>query len=112
MHDTLFFRYWNAAISELDIRACILPKIEMKDGSMVEASILLPQFGAKRGMLLFSDYEIVAPYYIELSTLGYGISIIEDPLPGEVFELSNYIELLKDWGWSNHGRPQPDWLAE
>jgi hypothetical protein len=32
-------------------------------------------------------------------------------LPNEQFDLQNYAEMFKDWGWSGPPGMRPDWMA-
>jgi hypothetical protein len=99
---------WRAAALELGIEFEGPFTLTAPDGQRYEFAGRLPQFGAKRGMLLLEDYDAKA--CAAASALGFGFSCLgpEPQNPGPE-PLSVYIACLQDWGWAIPGEP-PSWL--
>jgi len=45
-----------------------------------------------------------------LQNMGYGYSVLDDPLHSEEFDLESYVEMFSDWGWGNVNERKPDWM--
>jgi len=58
--------------------------------------VLLEGFGAEKGMLLVTDFDLIRDEAEELVALGYGFSCLS-PSPGPIDWLS-VLGLLQDWG--------------
>jgi hypothetical protein len=66
-------------------------------------TVLLPQFGAKNGMVADPDWEAIGPHERELLDAGYGFSTV-----GISGDLESAKSMLRDWGWSAP-EPKPSW---
>jgi len=100
---------WQKAASELGI-ACQSPyTLVMSNGERFEFEVLLPQFGATRGMLLGTEFNAAAAQAATLE--GFGFSYLDAGSVDEPFKLSEYIECLTDWGWVAKGDPPPTWYG-
>ena len=66
----------------------------------------LPEFGAKRGMLLMFPYEDAAAQAAAAS--GFGYTCVRSP---ENMDKEYVVEMLQDWGWSSDAQP-PGWYRE
>ena len=69
--------------------------------------VLLKKFGAVRGMLLVTDYEVVRGDAEQLVAMGYGFSCLSEP-NGEAVSDEPPVEMLTEWGWAGPGDP-PKW---
>jgi hypothetical protein len=79
-------------------------------GESYEFSVLLPQFGPPRGMLLHPTYDAEA--FVAATSNDYGVSILDPEFGASIgFATEGAIDCLLDWGWS-HSDPPPSWYAE
>lgn len=67
----------------------------------------LPQFGAKEGMLVLTEYNPMACE--TATTCGFGYSCISES--DDPYDRQDFIELLKDWGWSASEETPPAWYS-
>ena len=67
----------------------------------------LPQFGAKAGMLVLTEYD--SAQCEVASTCGFGYSCISES--DEPYERQDFIDLLNDWGWSVSDQAAPVWYS-
>ena len=101
---------WQIAASDLNLQVCAGYVLQLASGSTLEPTLLVKQFGARKGMLVFTNYDEVAPHIDEIFKYGYGFSILDEPRQSEDYEREEYIELLSDWGWSKSDESKPSWL--
>ena len=96
MKTTPFQREW-IEISEhlgLDIRLSYEIKL---GGRTLTVPVLLEGYGAEKGMVLVTDYDLIKDVTKELVTLGYGYSCLSEPVPGPI-GWSGIDNMLEDWG--------------
>jgi hypothetical protein len=82
----------------------------MRDGIQVNAQAFLPQLGGPNGMIIVNCYDDLFGTSNELESMGYGYSVLDEPLPSEEYELESFIEIFSDWGWGNVTEAKPDWM--
>ena len=107
---TPFQRHWLALAQRWGVEvAC--PHVVELDGEALTAPVLLRGFGARRGMLLATDWAVFREQHQALADAGYGFSTLseppEEPHPGAD---EAFVEMLADWGWTGTGDP-PAWLS-
>ncbi len=111
MPSTPFQKEWNDIAMRwgLSIEAPFV--VEVADEE-ITVPVLLRDFGATRGMLLVTDFDLISAYADDLVDLGYGFSCLSAPTgvthPDDDDAL---MEMLADWGWSGNGSP-PAWYCE
>jgi len=98
-------KIWVELASKLGISIVAPFGLEVA-GSRVQFSALLPQFGARLGMVVDADCDLLWLHRGNLIDAGYGYSCVE--LDGSA-DLSSAQEILSDWGWSGTLQ-KPDWL--
>ena len=98
------------AKKDLSLDIVIPFNLPLSSGIIIKSQALLKNFGAKNGMLIISKYDQVADHLEELSEKGYGFSVLDEPTENEDYKRSEYIEMLKDWGWSGNLESTPEWL--
>jgi hypothetical protein len=105
---------WEKARDDLGLEIVAPFEVELSDKTKVCANFLVKNFGAKNGMLIFTDYAIVRPYHNELSSLGYGFSVLDEPrnAANEIYVCEDFIEMLSDWGWSGDKALKPEWIID
>jgi hypothetical protein len=70
------------------------------------------QLGAKNGMLVFSIAAELGDSGDELVLGGYGYSVLSEPQSPSVADLTEYVDLFSDWGWSGPENQRPGWLRD
>ena len=97
--------YWQQLGKDLGIEV-VSPFAFQSGQAFVEFTALLPQFGARRGMVVDGDWDVLEPYADALRAEGYGFSCCEG---GEYDGADPPLDMLRDWGWYSPTR-KPDWL--
>ncbi len=103
--------FWRRASRDLGIKIDVPYRLVLPSGEEIDAILRVPQFGARNGMLVFSDYRQVEGYVDALRDEGYGFSILNEPGKQEVYDISGFIELLDDWGWNGSNEDCPAWIG-
>jgi hypothetical protein len=103
-------QFWQKAAADLGIDVVTPFETTLTDGTRVEVSALVRDFGAKRGMVVDANYDIIQPYTKKLVEDGYGFSSNFGESP-ESYDRDSMIEILADWGWSGEPAKKPDCLA-
>lgn len=96
--------HWRELASRLGFEVIAPASVLVGEGSATFAA-LLPQIGAKNGMIVDPDWEAISPYADALLRLGYGFSAVDigtDP------DAESAKKMLRDWGWSAD-EPKPSW---
>lgn len=83
---------------------------ELPSGARIDASVLVKRFGARVGMLIVTDYARVRSELAALDAAGYGFSVLEEPEPADPFDVEEYAEMLRDWGWAGSQESRPSWF--
>jgi hypothetical protein len=101
-------RTWEQAAADLGFRF-LAPYTLESEGKRIEYFGHLPDFGSKRGMLV-----IVGSYTADqleaAEKQGFGYSCLSaDNSP---YDRDQFIEMLKDWGWSSTERSAPEWVGD
>ena len=76
----------------------------------ITVPVLLRDFGAPRGMLLVTDYDLIAPHHDDLVGQGFGYSCLSEPAAEDERTDADaaFMDMLADWGWMGNGDP-PEW---
>jgi hypothetical protein len=107
MFDRLL-QMWKIAAKDLGIEIVAPYLLTLPSGVSVRALLLVRNFGADKGMLVLSAYSDIDNCHDEIVSEGYGYSVLDEPAEDEPYSRQDFIELLKDWGWT--GDSQPLWL--
>ena len=102
--------FLQQACQELGLDIVIPFSLNVREGIQIKAQVLLPQLGAANGMIIVNDYEELSGVASELLSMGYGYSILDEPLPSEDYDLESCVEMFSDWGWGNINEGKPDWM--
>lgn len=100
----------SQACDALGLNADIGFLLILSDGHKIPTVARIPGLGAANGMLVFCSYEQIRAYTDELLQMGYGYSILDEPLPNEKFDLASYRDMFTDWGWSGEEALKPEWM--
>jgi hypothetical protein len=107
----LMQEFFLRAATELQLRVEINFVILLPDGRQVVAQARFPDLGAPKGIVVFRSEAEVAFARREIVALGYGDSIMGEPLPDAEFDLESYAEMFADWGWIGPPEKKPSWMA-
>lgn len=100
----------NRACHELNLNIVIPFLLTVREGIQINAQALLPQLGARNGMIIVSRYEDLLGVASDLPGMGYGYSVLDEPLLSEDFDLASYTDMFLDWGWEVSNERKPDWM--
>jgi hypothetical protein len=98
------------ACQELGLTIVLPFLLTAREGIQISAQALLPQLGAPRGVIVVNRHDDLCGIALELQRIGYGYSVLDEPLPSEDFDLESYVEMFSDWGWGNVNERKPDWM--
>ncbi len=102
---------WKLAAADLNINVSFDHVLHLKEGASIRAEVLVRDFGAANGMLIFCSYDQLADYDSEIIDAGYGYSIMCIPAKDECYQRKPMIELLEDWGWTGNEQGRPRWAG-
>jgi hypothetical protein len=100
--------YWDAVAEDLEIYIERDVRISLH-GETIEVDVLVKDFGAPNGMLIFSTSDIVREYGERIVEVGYGYSVISS-MSFESYDRESTIEMLIDWGWEANRTRTPLWM--
>ncbi len=107
---TLLQIFLHRACQELGLTILVPFMLTVRDNIQIQVQALLPQLGAAKGMIIVNSYDDLCGMAQELLRLGFGYSVLDEPLPAEEFDLESYVEMFSDWGWGNVNERKPDWM--
>ena len=97
MHTNLQL-WWLRAAQERSLVVQVPFSLQLGDGSDIFAEVLLEGYGARRGMVIVSDFEVIAGKTEALLSRGFGFSCLGQPSDAELSSLEGLDDLLQDWG--------------
>jgi hypothetical protein len=100
--------YWRNAGQLLGFSIEAPCNLRLPSGIFIDAAALLPDFGARNGMLLISSYDEIQSYLDEINSAGYAFSVLGPFVEFQV-DCEAVIDSLRDWGWTAR-TPPPSWL--
>lgn len=109
MSNSKLIHKWQQARDDLGLRITAPAEIDLGNGDTIRADVLLLDFGAKNGMIVITDFNLVKRHLETLQRLGYGFSVLNEPR--DAYNREGFIDMLSDWGWSGN-QPAPDWVKE
>lgn len=103
--------YWRNAGELMGFKVEAPYELPLSNGVTIEAAALLPDFGAKRGMLLVDRFDDIGVHWQEIVANGYGFSVLgsDDGYDPSQVDYESIMGCLKDWEWASK-EPRPDWL--
>ena len=102
---------WQEAADDLGFEVVSPFELVLKSGVCIRVPLLVRHFGATEGMLILSDYSLVASWIDEIQQAGYGFSVWSEPDPGARYDRAGFIEIFLDWGWAGSESQKPEWLG-
>jgi hypothetical protein len=101
---------WQQASNDLGLGIVAPFDLRLPSGTQINALFLLKKFGARNGMLIVSNFDEVSQYIDEITQAGYGFSVFEERYADETYVRDEFVEVLRDWGWSAPPDLRPAWL--
>ena len=104
--------FWDKASLDLGVDYVAPFVLELSGGHTLKAELLVKQFGAPNGMLIFNESKQVTKYGDEMIDAGYGYSVMGEPSDRAEYSMQNYVKLLSDWGWAGDPKIKPSWIPD
>ena len=95
---TPFQKHWVQLSIKHDLKIDVPFTLEFPDGTKIDVDILLHGYGAKKGMLLISDFSKIRDRMNEIIEMGYGFSCLSEPKEENIGSDECLQEMLDDWG--------------
>lgn len=102
--------FLRRAGTDLGIQVIAPFELTLGNGRKLLVEALLPELGASKGMIVVRMYDDLREISDELVRLGYGYSVLDEPLPNEDYDVETYVELFRDWGWGAENERRPGWM--
>jgi hypothetical protein len=93
-------KQWQNAASELRLDVIIPFTLKLDNGGFITAEVLLVGYGAKHGMIIVSDYDVIRKHVEFINLMGYGFSCMSQPKETGIDSIDGFNDLLDDWGVS------------
>jgi hypothetical protein len=91
-------RQWQHAAEKRGLKVTIPFAFALRDGWTIQAEVLLEDYGARRGMLIVSDFAAIADQADAIVAAGFGYSSMSEPCEAEISALEAIDAALEDWG--------------
>lgn len=101
---------WETARDDLKIEITAPYEVDLGNGRIVKADVLVKHFGGKNGTLVFTDSDKFWTHHDQLSKLNYGTSVLDDP--SEPYNRDAMIDMLSEWGWTGDDTNKPEWVVD
>ena len=101
---------WAQAAKILGVEIVAPFSVMLPSGTRIDAPVLVKSFGARNGMLIVTDYAEVRHELATLEDAGFGFAVLEGPDPAEPFVVNEFVDMLRDWGWTGRQEAEPSWL--
>lgn len=105
-----FLEVWQEAAIDLGLDVQAPFELDLQTGARIKGRLLLKDFGAENGMIVVTDFSLVADSVDEIVAAGYGYSTLSELDRADSYDRSDFIEMLQDWGWSGPKAARPAWL--
>lgn len=99
------------ACNELELKIEIPYLFKLQNQQEIEACARISNLGSKNGMLIFNSFDEIRSNYRDIQKANFAFSIIDELSPTDVFDLSAYIEMFNEWGWSGSTESIPIWMS-
>lgn len=107
MNQNRLIDIWRTAANDLGITIVAPFSLKTTSGKIIEADLLVNNFGSSKGMIIVKRYESISQYTKEIAEMGYGFSVMDEPGVDENYDKDCFIEILTDWGWNGEQSKRP-----
>lgn len=108
---TKLLDWLNTACFTLGLQIDIPFVLDLGGDRVVNAAARVRDIGGVNGTLIVRSYDEVQDLCEPLKQAGYGFSVLDEPHPGEEFDLESYREMFLDWGWTADDSQKPAWWS-
>ena len=84
--------------------------VMIDDERCAVAIAYFPDFGGKKGILIFTEYDEIKPFWRDIIEKGFGFSVLDEVHNLKRFNLDAFRSMLLDWGWSGKKEVKPSWI--
>lgn len=105
-------QFWSQAGKDLGFEVVSPFQLVLSSGHPLNIPILVKGFGAKNGMLVTTTFRSIEDYTDQIAEMGYGFSTMSEYAAGQAYNAEDFIDVLKDWGWSGSSETEPGWLKD
>jgi hypothetical protein len=102
---------WRTISADLGLEMEAPYQIHFTDGAVIDADLLLKNFGGDKGMLLFDDYSKIEDYTQPIIDAGYGFSVLPRYSKSYVYDAEIIMDMLAEWTWTGPVEEKPTWLV-
>ena len=110
MSRSQLLKEWEMTRDDLKIDIVAPYELDLGNGTIVKADVLVKDFGGRNGMLVFTNESTFWQYHDTLSKLHYGVVLLEEP--SDPYDHEVMMEMLSDWGWTGDETKKPDWIKD
>lgn len=100
---------WRAC-ADLGLTVELRVHLALNGDQGVNAVARIADLGAPNGMLVFASYDEVRSLKDKLLDAGYGFSVLDEPNPGEEYDIESFKAMFRDWGWAGPLGKKPTWM--
>ena len=100
---------WLQVGATLGIQVTAPYTLALPSGTEIQVLAHVQGFGAPLGMLVLTTYGDLDDELEVAEQVGYGVALMREPHANEPFDLGEFVEVLRDWGWTAHDTEPPAW---
>jgi hypothetical protein len=101
---------WRKIADALGLRMVAPYRLMLPSGDVVDADLLLRDFGGPNGMLVLSSTDKLGRHGDGVVAAGFGYSVLQEPDDDEDIDLDVVREVLRDWEWTGNEKDKPTWM--
>jgi hypothetical protein len=107
-------RRWIALGEALGFRVIAPARVEFSPRRVLHIDAFVVGFGAPRGMLLVTDFEVVREFVGRIDASGYSFATLSDPGTTDLEDedLDRALEMLDEWVWARDPTTEPPCLRQ
>ena len=99
---------WERAERELGIQINRPYAVIVGSATQLIADVRILDFGGRSGMLVVRSYSDIKDHIPEIRRQGFSYSVFD---ANQVqYDRADFIEMLRDWGWTGSGAA-PAWIS-
>lgn len=104
--------WMSRAALELGLRVHIQPTVTLSDGRHVQMTAHFPDLGTPDGIYVAMWEQVDVESQRQLHQNGIPVSLIGEPTERDTFQLDDYVEMFREWGWTATEREPPAWIGD
>lgn len=100
------------ASAELGLRIDIQPAVSLPDGRTLIAAAHFPDLGTPHGIFVIPWERVDVETARKLHQAGVAVSLIDEPPLDEPFDIDDFVEMFREWGWTAADQDRPSWMID